>query len=315
MLIRPWAEPDQLSVASLVGREASTSPQLEVHGPDQDRPRPFSRTLVAIDQGAILGVGTLWENALHPARWRVTLHGQRGFWTEGSAAALLAQLRALRPDHRLLQTAMSALDASGREFVQQHGFAPLMRTRRGVLGPAAVPRPLAAEVDAAETRVAAAGYRVAPLAGLEGVQIPGDTLAHLHAELYRLGHQWDPVRPLSDEEATALFLDRRELLPEAMYLALAEKRPVAVASLRRSETSPHVELAWAGALPATTAHEGDLVVALVGRCLRHASAATWPVLCEVDEADTHLWRLLDRLPVEYEPDWLTFAELPCRSTA
>lgn len=95
-----------------------------------------------------------------------------------------------------------------------------------------------------------------------------------------------------------------------MYLALADERPVAVASLRRSEASAQVDLGWSGALPVTGVHEEDLAVALVGRCLRHAAAAGQRVLLEVDEGDAHLWRLLGRLPMEYEPDWLTFAEVP-----
>jgi hypothetical protein len=71
-----------------------------------------------------------------------------------------------------------------------------------------------------------------------------------------------------------------------------------------------VDLGWAGALPTIATEEGDLVFALVGRCLRHAAVADWHVLLEVDEADSRLWQLIDRLPVALEPDWLTFAELP-----
>src|SRR5262245_17493640 len=94
VLIRAWAETDERSVgdflATLVDQDASISPQVAVHGPDQDLPRPLRRTLVAIDQDDVVGLGTLWENSLHPARWRVTLHGYPPFWSSGPASALVA---------------------------------------------------------------------------------------------------------------------------------------------------------------------------------------------------------------------------------
>jgi hypothetical protein len=314
VLIRAWTEADQRSaadlVATLVGRDSSAATQVAVHGPDQYQPLSFRRTLVAVDQGAIVGLGTLWENWLHPARWRVTLHGRPTFWSRSPASAMLAQLRALRPDGRPLQTAFSVVEEAGGEFFQQHGFAPLMRTRRGVLAPDAMTRRVAAELDVAMARIKAAGYRVASLAELGSAWEPVNTLAWLHAEVYRLGHRWDLVRPLAAAEAVELFLDPGELLPEAMYLALIGEHPVAVASLRRSGAPSQVDLGWVGALPAVATRDGDLVFALVGRCLRHAALVAWHVLLEVDEADTHLWQLLDQLPVALDPDWLTFAELP-----
>lgn len=311
-LIRPWTEAGQRSVAEFLATLAASDPgislQLAVHGPDQDPPLPFRRTLVAVDRNDIIGLGTLWENSLHPTRWRVTLHVRPAFWSRGPASALLAQLRALQPERRGLQTAMSALDEAGCEFFQQHGFTPLMRTRRGVLAPYAIP----AEFDLALARIEATGYRVASLAELRSAP-PANVLAWLHAELYRLGHQWDPVRPVETEEAIELFLDPAELLPEAMYLAFRGAQPVAVASLRRSGTPAQVDLGWAGALPEVATSAGDLVLALVGRSLHHATRENWDVLLEVDEADTRLWQLLEQLPLTLEPEWLTFAEPPCQS--
>ncbi len=313
MLIRTWIEADQQSAADLVAtvteRDSSASLQVAVHGPDQDQPLPFRRTLVAIDQDGILGLGTLWENWLHPARWRVTLHGRPAFWSQGPASALLAELRALKPDHRPLQAATSALEEAACVFFQQHGFTPLMRTRRGVLPAGAMPDPVATEFDLAMARIEAAGYRVVSHAELGSGRVLVSALAWLHAELYRQGHRWDPMRSLVDDEAVELFLNPDELLPEAMYLALVGEQPVAVASLRRGDAPAQMELGWVGALPAAATHGGNLVFALVGSCLRHAAVAAWHVLLEVDEADTRLWQLLDRLTVALEPDWLTFAEL------
>lgn len=255
-----------------------------------------------------MGVGTLWENSLHPARWRVTLHGYPNFWSDRLSSALLDQLRALRPDPRFLQTSLSVLDEAARSFLQQHGFAPLMRTRRGVLPPDAIAHPVAAELDGATARIEAAGYRVTSLEEMGSGRLPVSVLARLHADLYRQGHPWDPVRPLADDEAVELFLDPDELLADAMFLALAGEKPIAAASLRCGDTPARVDLGWTGALAPVAPLARDVVMALAGRCFHHAAIQGWSVVLEVDESDTCLWQLLDWLPVTFEPDWFTFVE-------
>jgi GNAT superfamily N-acetyltransferase len=115
------------------------------------------------------------------------------------------------------------------------------------------------------------------------------------------------VAPLSEADAVELFLDPDDLIPAALFLALAEDTPVAVASLRRGRSPGEVDLGWVGAVEAHRARGTDLAAALVGRCLRYAADEGWTVRVEVDEADEHLWRLTGVLPVVWEPDWLAFA--------
>lgn len=83
---------------------------------------------------------------------------------------------------------------------------------------------------------------------------------------------------------------------------------IAVSSLRRTDISGPVDLGWTGAVVTDQQQCRDLVYTLVGACLRHAEMANLPVSFEGNEADTIVWELTARLPLEREPDWLTFAD-------
>ena len=129
-----------------------------------------------------------------------------------------------------------------------------------------------------------------------------------HAAVYAQGHQWNPISTLTDAEARDLFLDPDEVMPDAMIVALQGEDLVAVSSLRRTADEAQVDLGWTGVLEDHAAQRDELIHALVGKCLQHTVGTNWQVLVEVDEADTTLWQLSERLPLQPEPDWLTFAE-------
>lgn len=298
MQIRAWQASDQLAVGDL----------LKLLRTPDDPIASYQRTLVALDDEQLCGIGSLWENPLHLARWRLTLQGLPVFWGH-SAAAVLERLRMLRPDSRPLQAAVSASDDVQGAFWREQGFSLLMRTRRGVLLPDAAPASVAREFDSATRRVIAAGYRLASLTELGGCEENWRQLARLHDAIYSEGHWWNPVRALPDDEARDLFLQPVELLPDSMVLALQGEQMVAVSSLRRTEDDTQVELGWTGVLVRHAAFRDDLTLVLLGNCLQIAARMNWRVVFEVDEADPTLWSLCARLPLQREPDWLTFAEL------
>lgn len=312
MLIRAWTAADQTSVSDLVRSVAAdhdcAATHATIHGTYQNSLHPFHRTLMALDQYGLSGVGTLWENTLHPARWRVTLHGQQAFWTHGGAGTMLDHLRALRPDSRPLQAAASDHDDVSCGFWQRQGFSQLMRTRSGVLHPGIVPASVMADIDSATQRIIATGYRLVTLTDLGDEESDRRRWARLHAAIYEQSHQWNPVRALTDEEACDLFLDPDEVLPESMIMALQGEHLAAVSSLRRREGEAAVDLGWVGVLPRYAQQQDDLIYSLVGECLHDAASTNRPVMVEVDEANATLWELMQRLPLQLEPDWLTFIE-------
>jgi hypothetical protein len=221
---------------------------------------------------------------------------------------LLAELRELRPDQRRLQTALSVRHEEGCAFFPEHGFSLLMRTRSGVLPPGNIPASVALTFDDARQRSTEAGIKVVPLAAFRNRPFSYVQLARLHADIYTQGHMWDPVRDLTGGEPAELFLDSEELLLDATYVALEKKRLVGVSSLRGTGIPGRVELGWTGAILEDPQRREHVVHALLGASLRHATSENWPVAFEVDEADTILWEMTARLPLDLEPDWLTFAE-------
>lgn len=312
MKIRPWRKTDRDALAELatsaVATDAGDAILATLHGPPGASAFDVHPTLVAVDGGNLVGIGMLWENDIHPARWRITLHGRPAFWSSGAATSLVTGLRDLQPDHRPLQTAVSARNEAGRAFFEHHGFSLLMRTCLGVLPPGHIPEPVAKDFDDASAWTSEAGIHVVPLAAFRNRPFSHIQLARLHADIYEQGHTWDPVRHLTGGEAAELFLGADEILPAATYVALERQCLVGVSSLRRTDHTGRVELGWTGAILDDPQQRAHLVHALLGACLHHATSENWRVAFEVDEADTILWDMAGRLPLDREPDLLTFAE-------
>ncbi len=97
-----------------------------------------------------------------------------------------------------------------------------------------------------------------------------------------------------------------DLIPEALFVATFERQPVALASLRRADRSQAFELGWVGVSHRHQERAPELTLALVGRCIAYARDRDTVIDIEVDEEDRHLWRLVSELPLNAEPDWLTF---------
>ncbi len=318
MVIRQWRETDRDALGELA-KSATDSDSGDAILAALNVPTGLSAfdahpTLVAVNSDDLIGIGTLWANDLHPARWRVSMFGPPSFWSQEIAGALLAGLRNLQPDQRPLQTSTSARHEYISAFFKNHGFSLLMRTCLGVLPPGAIPASIAKDFDDAREWVTEKGIRIIPLAEFRNRPFSYIQLARLHADIYEQGHTWDPVRELTGEEAAELFLDSDELLLDATYVALEKKRLVGVSSLRRTDRIEQVEIGWTGSVLDDLQQRKSLVHTLLGACLRHATLENWHVSFEVDEADTIMWDITARLPLDRGPDWLTFAEAgpaPC----
>ena len=319
MVIRQWRETDRGALVRL----AQSAPDSDtgdailaaLQVPAELSAFDAHPTLVAVDGGNLIGIGTLWENDIHPARWRVSMFGRPAFWSQDAAASLLAGLRKLKPDQRLLQTSTSGRNEDISAFYEKHGFSLLMRTCFGSLPPGNIPESVVKDFDDASKWITEAGIRVVPLAEFRNRPFSYIQLARLHADIYEQGHTWDPVRELAGGEPAELFLDSDELLLDATYVALKKKRLVGVSSLRGTDRTGTVELGWTGSVLDDPEQRKHLAHALLGASLRHATSENWRVSFEVDEADTILWDMTARLPLEREPDWLTFAEAGADSRA
>lgn len=309
IIIRAWDD-DAAAVDALLAAIWGSDPTLALfaatHGPDRDEPKSFRRSRCAVDGKSLVGVGTLWQNGLHPNAWRVTIHVAASWRRQGIGSGLFQALTALAPEPKPLQSGTREADRAGCGFLAAHGFSPLMRTRRGIVAPADIPPDLIQELAEAETRVRAAGYEIVtlPEATRRGVGL--NEVARLHVELYWNAHAWNRPRPVSEVEAEMMFLAPDDLVPEAMHLVLDGTTPVAVASLRPSAAPGEVELGWAGASMRAGNHAVDLASAALARCLLQATAEGLRPRFEADEGDAWWWRLVNRIPARLEDDWLTF---------
>lgn len=311
MRLRPWREGDAPAVDRLLAETWGHDPvglaACSVHGRANDEPGARRRTLLADVHDRVAGVGTAREYWLHPTRWRLSILVRSTDRRGGIGGSLFAGLDAWASalDRRPWQAATRADDEPGRRFLARLGFVPLMRTRLGLLDPREIGPLFRLEAAAAATRIESRGYRVKSFPDAARRPEEERLLASLHGEIYRLGHAWSPTVQLSPEKAAGLFLAADDVIPSAMFVAWAGDVPAAVASLRVWPPVPPVDLGWVGAAAAFASDAPDLVLSLLGRCCQHASTAGWSIRVEIDEADRLVSDLAARLPIRWEPDWLT----------
>jgi GNAT superfamily N-acetyltransferase len=274
---RPQKATDEPSIAALLSavhaQNPAEVPEPTVHGPAVDERGNFRRTLVVEADDVLIDVGTIWEHWLHPARWRLALHVHPNRRRRGVGTALLKRLVGMIPaqDARPLQAATSADNAAGRQFLHRAGFDLLMRTRLGMVGPGVATVAIRPEIDNATERLMRTGYRIATLSDLGSGTFWTDALADLQAEIYRLGHDWNPPAPLTTADARHLFMDEADVIPEALFVGLLDNRPVALASLRRGETPDELDLGWVGVAARHRDLRNELTVVLLGQCLAYAA--------------------------------------------
>ena len=278
-----------------------------VHGPSVNEPGRYRRTLVVEANDNLVGVGTIWEYWLHPARWRLTMHVSPRARQRGVGTALLDQLVGMTSgqDQRPLHVALSADNIAGQRFLNRSGFSLLMRTRRGTVNTRIARAVVQPVCSAATEHLTGAGYRIAMLSDRGPDMRQRDALADLHAEIYRLGHAWNPTPPITRPQAQRLFMDENEIIPDAFAVGLLDDQPVAVASLRRGPTAGTLDLGWVGVTNPHRTLRDAFTVALVGRCLASVAGRYEVFTVEIDETDAPLRNLMGRLPVRWDADWLT----------
>ena len=124
-------------------------------------------------------------------------------------------------------------------------------------------------------------------------------LASLHHELYAQSHSFNPPKQVTLDEAKSVYL--RDLIPEAMFVALRDGQPIGVSSLR-GEADEH-ELVWSGTLGDDT----TTTLALVHHVLVFGLQNLVDTITgEFDSLDPHAMAVLKRLNIARGEAWLTF---------
>jgi GNAT superfamily N-acetyltransferase len=183
MILRPWHDDDALAVASLLDADSDPLWAMQghrLHGSARDGQR-WRRTLVACDQGRVIGAGTLVRNSVHGGSYPCAVEVAADRRRKGVATALIRALRDLRPQPLPLSGKVRERDRAAWPFGQAMGCQVYQRCPCPRLDPAA-----------------AAAWCLQNLAGTARLtsmsELPAAQAAQLFQEQYRWVHErWSPV--------------------------------------------------------------------------------------------------------------------------
>ena len=148
----------------------------------------------------------------------------------------------------------------------------------------------------ASTQTRASGIEIKTFAELRQLE---DEIAMLHHQLYTQSHAFNPPLQASLEQAKKAYL--ADVIPEAMFVALQNKKAIAVSSLRGEANS--YELVWSG----TIGDDTTTTLALAHRVLKFAlENSIEKIAGEFDSLDPHAMVILEALQIPLGKAWITF---------
>lgn len=281
LTIRPCVEQDLPAIAALIEALWPHDATMRVIYTQSHRVWPGSalirQTLVATVDGALVGVGTLFESTIHPRMLFITLNVASAWQRRGIGSRIWAALEALS-DNRPWIAKMTRHDPAGMSFLHKRGFKPLVSTLHGLLDPAAP----AVRSWIASLPIAVPGYQI-----IEFEDAPAKTadVALVHAAIYRQAHEWNPPIEERVEGAIAHYCGPN-VIAGSQLCVYRDGQLVGAANLIAHPFEPESGEAYlinlgVVALPAADA---DLLTgALIRRALEFAAARGLRVRFEADD--------------------------------
>ncbi|MBT1002609.1 GNAT family N-acetyltransferase [Paenarthrobacter sp. DKR-5] len=276
---RPWREGDDRALNEIW----SDAPSAAAAGRELFRPAsdtPWSRTIVAEDQGIPVAAGVVGEASVHPERLWAYVEVAKDHRQAGVGSTLLAMLRreaAAGPQAGKPLRAKVATGSAGAAFAASAGLKPIQRSRI--------------------VRVRPGALRLGGLAEDSGQQV--EDLATGSVELtralwdfYTAVHTWDPPADLGLGRVNQLFLSEGAGAHGAVVLreqgaikafAISYSLPAADAP---EDAAADVLLGYDTTAPGTEAAVEKLLALLVHR---------YPVELELDDSMTALAAVVDPL--------------------
>jgi GNAT superfamily N-acetyltransferase len=278
---RDWREDDDLALMEIWG-----DPETGQAGhframlrPSADQ--PWSRCIVAEDQGIAVAAGAVYETSLHPDRLWVYVEVARGHRGAGVASDLLARLRAeaeQAPSGVRKLRAKVEPDTSGAAFARAAGLTQIQSSRVVQVSPGALPLPALGETGPQ----------------LEEAATGSVELTRAVADFYNSVHVWDRA-DMTLGRAQQMLLSESAGAGGAVVLRSAPKseggtiQAFAVSyTHERSDAPADVLLGYDTALPA---EEAEAAV----RALLAMLVAQYPVQLEVDDSMTAVLAALQPL--------------------
>jgi len=307
IVTRPALDDDRESIATLL-KWCDDVGDVSI-ARDNSTTERFRRSLVACQGDTIVAYGSIFSRPLHPARLRLQVFVSPGSRNNGIGQTLVESLIARIPenDGRDLQANYWQSDEASAGFWNRLGFAHLMRTRIGTLDPSSLPD--------ADVYALPAGVSIATGVELDSDRAIWGEIVLLHEAIYRRNHRWNPPAPIDLYQATDLFLQPADLIPDALFVALQDGLldavASAVASLRPGGRAGRCELGWIGARDPDLKAAKPVTDLLLHECFVYARARNWLIDIEADDADPVLSPLADAWPLQDRRTWMTVSHPRC----
>ncbi|MDZ5076355.1 GNAT family N-acetyltransferase [Nesterenkonia sp. HG001] len=268
LTVRPWAEGDDLALLQVWG-----DPENAMHHQDRALLRPssndpWSRCIVAEDQGVPVAAATILRSSLHPDKLSFYAEVAPDHRRRGVAAELLAVLEVEAGNCSATGLkARCAKRSAAQCFLKDNGFSKIQTTRRIV--------------------VQAGALRLPDLEGtgldLQEIATGSVELSRLVAEYYNAVHDWDRAE-MTIGKAQQLLLDDTTGASGAVILRdVSEDGDGAIRAFavsytpERTEDPADVLIGWNPELGETEAEDHV-------RSLLALLAARYPVELEVDDS-------------------------------
>ncbi|MEV7648869.1 GNAT family N-acetyltransferase [Arthrobacter sp. NPDC089319] len=278
---RDWREDDDLALLEIWG-----DPETGQAGhframlrPSADQ--PWSRCIVAEDQGIAVAAGAVYETSLHPDRLWVYVEVARGHRGAGVASDLLARLRAeaeQAPSGVRKLRAKVEPETSGAAFARAAGLTQIQSSRVVQVSPGALPLPALGETGPQ----------------LEEAATGSVELTRAVADFYNSVHVWDRA-DMTVGRAQQMLLSESAGAGGAVVLRSSPKaeggtiQAFAVSyTHERTDAPADVLLGYDTALPAEGAEAAV-------RALLAMLVAQYPVQLEVDDSMTAVLAVLQPL--------------------
>lgn len=194
--LRPWKTGDDLALLEVLPAPES-DPVIALRalfGSDAEEPA-WARTVVAEDDGVVIGAGAVQLHPLHPERvwaYAEVATANRG---EGTGALLEARLREIAAEAfpgKPLRT-KAAPGTTGAGYAQHAGMVPIMTHRHVIIAPGALPAQPIGEGDSATEAV-------------EDLATGSVELTRAVGEFYTRVNAWDQPAELSIGQVSRQFL-------------------------------------------------------------------------------------------------------------
>ena len=180
---RPWRDGDDLALLEIFGDPASPHAHQDRTMFRKDSNAPFSRALVATDEGIAVAAGVVFASTLHPTRLWLYVEVAREHRRTGVGTELVARLRALVPAGHPAELKARYTRTAGTDAVAAAGFCVSLGMK---------------EIQVARDVVVEPGGLKLPLFEDDGLTLDDIAtgsveLTQLVVEFYNATHHWDPA--------------------------------------------------------------------------------------------------------------------------